>query len=236
MGIYDWVEIVFYVTIVGIAAFKTKNFIQRKAKLRKTAELLGLEFSERSPEKELDSELSKLSDPVWRSRVKKLMLLFTPWEMKGTIQGMRVRVLPRNYLPEETQTARHRKVSYLRMEVCFQEKLGLGLQIYSENHSVKKGYDGGDSRAKEIQSGNEELDRKVKIKAVSEERVRKMLSRVDLQQAILNLFQLDAFAVVDDESVRTEERGLNVDPVKYRARLDSLVLVASSIDRAIRFV
>lgn len=233
------IEIIIALGIAIPVTVKAWNFVLRKKKLRKMAELLGLEFSVLPLDKQAESELAEMKDKAWAPWLQKLISLFAPWEMKGRFQGMPARV-SRRFLVQRVYgrgtSHRERKDAFMRIEISFHENLGLGLQIFSENPFVRLGHDGFDDRRTELQSGNPELDSRLRINGISEERIVRLLSRTDLREALLQLFGMYSNAVVDDESVRVEEPGIMVNANDCRARLEALTRVASSIDRAIRFV
>jgi hypothetical protein len=228
--------ILFFVTLGGVRLWA---FFQRKNNLRKMAEQLGLHFSTRPLDKQAESELEGMKDRAWVAWFLKLMHLFDPWEINGKYQGMPVRMWTRYRESRRSRRSMEQvkgKEAFMRIEICFPENLDLGLQIFSENPFVKEGYDAYDDRRKGLQSGNKKLDEEVTINGISEERIIRLLRRTDILEPLLHLFGKYSNAVVDDESVRLEERRFILDDATCRARLKDLFEVASSIDRAIPFV
>ena len=243
MWLLNRIELIIALLILTILSVKLWKFLQRKKKLKKMAEILNLNFSELPLDKGQEFDLSDMKNRKWAARLQKVFSLFAPWEITGTLRGLPVRISTRHRayrvrrVGTSTSTGKGKeKEVFMRMEICFVENLDLGLQIFSDNPFVKEGYDGYDDRRKDLQSGNPELDERVKILGISEQRITKLLGRTDLLEALLQLFKRYSNAVVDDESVRIEERGIIVDADDCRARLESLVSVASSMERAVRFV
>lgn len=230
---------IFVLFFVAIVAARLYGLFRRKDKLRKMAEQLELHFSERPLDEHAESQLASMKDRAWVPLFQKLISIFRPWEIKGRFRGMQAQIYTRyreEYRGRRRGFGSRVKEAFMRTEICFSTNLDLGLQIFSENPFVRGGYDAHDDRRNEIQSGNQELDRKVTINGISEVRIVRLLARSDLLEALIHLFEEYSNAVVDDESVRLEERRFLLDADACRTRLEDLFQVASCIDRAIRFV
>jgi hypothetical protein len=227
--------------VIVLAVFAGRYFLRAKKKeeLRKVAAMLGLEYvdaandlREKVGEALQNSQLAGMADSALQNSagmasVTKIMMLFTPWEMHGRMNSVRVVVR------EFTRGKGRNKRTYTRMEALFEKPFEFEFHAGTETFLSKIGQTLGGR--KDIQVGASVFNGAIRVQSNWETQVVPLLSRPEIQQEILQLVQSNDSAYVDHQGVHMDFRGTVSTFEKIRSSLEMLSRTASFFETARRF-
>jgi hypothetical protein len=147
--------------------------------------------------------------------------LFSPMRVTGTYRG--------HALTLDTFTRRSGKSSttYTRIRLAVNNPSALSLAIYDENVLNKLGKALG---MQDIQTGDDELDRRFTFKGQPEPVIASLLTSIGLRQKLLEARSLHV--EVKGQELRFEQRGAESNADKVQFLFDLLGDLAEAIDRA----
>lgn len=233
------IQLIIFAIVLVVILWNLRTKLRQKKELQKTAMMLGLQYSDST--NTFDSKFSDvlrkanaesktpnfLKNPANVSRLRKVFSFFALWEMNGRINGVPVRIL------EDRRSSGKNSQRFTRFEAKFSKSLDLGLMITSESFFSKIGQTF--LNQKDIQTGNAELDSRIKVRGQSEDRIRSLLSTPEIQQALVEAYRTDSSIVVNDAGVHLEFSGIVTDIEKYKSTLEALSRLCLPIERSLRF-
>ena len=142
----------------------------------------------------------------------------------GTVDGARITICFESRGPGKSQT------TYTVVRADYPKPLPFELHIAYEDTFTRLG------KAlfglRDVETGDEEFDRAVRIKAGDEAGAKVMLGNPETKAAILGLFALSKAALVTNAHVQWERQGLRFDPSGMRTVIAALVPVTRTLGNA----
>lgn len=207
--------IVIIAAVVGI--FYLLYYFEKKQieKLKNVAEKFGLLFtSGKELRAQMKNEIQNSGLGVL-DFTKRMQLLGRRWDMSGTYNSVKVHIYP--ILRQQGRRA----VAYTKVVALFKKNFNAGLQISKEGFFSKMGKALG---GQDLQTGNEEFDKKFIIKGTNESVILALLQKPEVQKAISDLFAANGDAFINDEGFGIERLGTITKEEVYRSLLDQLAM------------
>jgi hypothetical protein len=203
-----------------------RNESNRK-KLREVALKLGLQYTEKAPldpsvksatirtgdQIRAQQRLRQLNGGGILSRVSSLM---SAAAVTGKYNGFAV----------DIRTANQNKKTYTVFSVYFPAALGLGLRI-TGNSLFRRDLPFGNKAR--IETGSDEFDKRIYVKGNDEMRVKYLIKRPEVQNALLAAYRIQSDTVIDDSAIVCRVEGFQGEFAKCQAILGGLTAVAQQL-------
>jgi hypothetical protein len=205
-------------------------------KLKETALKLGLQYSDSEtavsgssmPQAQIasDQRVAALSPDQLRKASGFLRMFFPllgTWHISGTYSGRIVDI------HQETRGTGKSSTTYTIFRVKFKKPVGADLHLSREGFLSKLGK--AVLHTQDIQLNDPEFDGKVMVKGSDESKVKTFLVSPASRKAVLDYFQENSGAVIDDIGIYFEEIGIRTEENEHRKILDRMVHTADALER-----
>jgi hypothetical protein len=212
-----------------VLAFIALHFYRRKSAHKKMQEIalkLGLQFEGSPHLRQIEARVTTLNQQQTTVSPKVLeyiskaidfaLPLFHHWELKGKWNDVPVRV----YSEAEENKSRRTVV-----RAAIENPKGIGLNIAAEKFLSSLG-------KKDISSGNEELDKMIRIQATDPDQVKMLLMSPYLQDALIQAFKFSKYINIQDQYVTFYHAGVLQNEEKLRTALDHVSRTAIALRTA----
>lgn len=227
-----------HIIVIGVALlifyFSFRKRVQQKERLKKIAMRFGFEFSDQivdlnEPDYGLTDVASKstaTTGPEETNRLTDMVRVVSGWRMEGRFNGVQIRI----YSTRGRRGSERSSTESTRMSAFGRWQSNSSLMVTRETTLSRLGK--AVLNMQDIQTSNEELNRKVVIKGVPENFVKRIVDDAGLQRELLQLFELDGMIYVDQHGAHYQKQGTLLDEELYRKVLEQLTRTASALERA----
>jgi hypothetical protein len=206
--------------LIGYRAYSSR--IRQKEKLKNIAVHLGFTFSDEGTDDESAGAIQTSNQEL--SPMRRFLRTIAGWQMKGRMNGVETKIYTK-----KISSGKHSH-EYTCIDALIPWNSSSSLLITRETSLSRLGKAIFDMQ--DIQTGNEDLDRRVVMKGAPEHFVKRILLDSSLQAELLSLFELEGTIFVDQHGVHFQTPQAIVDEQRYRQLLDRLTRTASALERA----
>ena len=223
---HDLGPLVFLAVFAVSLYLSTRRAKARQQKMKQIAMQLGLQYQEKSA-----WQVSPVARPGGTSQQQQAQQRMRQLQQNGTLAKVMSMLSTAaiagtyNGWPVDIRTVNENKTVFTKFRLSFGRSLGLGLRI-GPNGFFQRDLFGGSPR---IESGNEELDKKVLVRGSDELKVKFLVKRPETQRALLDAYRSFADLTIDDEGISCRLRGFVDEYQKYQAILTALTAVAAML-------
>jgi hypothetical protein len=218
--LYSWAPFLIIAAIfVWIAYRAYAKRLQEKQQLKRIAILFGFTFS--------DGEATETAPPPVSGQTAEnggFLRTISGWHMKGRYNGVETKIYSK-----KISSGKH-SVEHTLIDASTKWNSSSSLVITRETTLGRLGKAIFDMQ--DIKTGHEELDRRLIIKGVPEQFVKRIMQDANLQQELLSLFEIEGSIYVDRNGAHFQTKGTLVDEQQYRKLLDHLTRTASALEHA----
>ena len=211
---------IFFIAMPLALLFSYRGYRRQKERMKEIAARLGLEYSETNPLKAarggpgLD-QMYRRGRPTgggfdFQGFVFRAVRALMPWRVSGRFNGLSTAIWTEN----------RNKQTFLVVQQTFDRPLELGLSIAAPNPLARLGKSL--MGRSPLTTGNQELDAKTHISGRDEMKVKYLVKKPELQQALLALYREYPTVKIDDRGITYRRNKLMKEHAEFQRLLDSM--------------
>ena len=218
--------LIFLAIFIVSMYFNVRRSRVRQQKMKQIALQLGLQYQENS-DRQVSPGMAQTVTGQQQQAQQRIRQLQQNGTLTKVMAMLRTSAIAGKYngWPVDIRMVNENKTVFTKFRLSFGRSLALGLRI-GPNGFFQRDLFGGSPR---IESGNEELDKKVLVRGSDELKVKFLIKRPETQRALLDAYRSFADITVDDEGISCKLRGFVDQYQKYQAILTALTAVAAML-------